>query len=149
MYLWFFTFANRFVYAVCSTHLDYRSHPGQPQHHNRVRDSLKILILNRRINKNVITEDSWKERSGIRFLIDRIFCFLSIRNPWSWNGKPQPESPTFPSVMSGSPDFFKNKAASVGPTRPVFPGSTLAQTHTYSFLTTLQLRVRHLPSHLI
>lgn len=31
---------------------------------------------------------------------------------------------TFPNVMSGRPDFFKNKAASVGPTLPVFPGST-------------------------
>lgn len=30
--------------------------------------------------------------------------------------------------MSGSPDFFKNRAASVGPTLPVFPGSTLEQT---------------------
>lgn len=38
--------------------------------------------------------------------------------------------PTFPSVMSGSPDFFKNRAASVGPTLPVLPGSTLEQTHT-------------------
>ncbi len=36
---------------------------------------------------------------------------------------------TFPNVMSGRPDFFKNKAASVGPTLPVFPGSTFKKTH--------------------
>lgn len=31
--------------------------------------------------------------------------------------------------MSGRPDFFKNKAASVGPTLPVFPGSTFINKH--------------------
>lgn len=45
--------------------------------------------------------------------------------------------PTFPSVISGSPDFFKNKAASVGPTLPVLPGSTLEQTHTHHSLNAL------------
>lgn len=37
---------------------------------------------------------------------------------------PSPGSPTFPRVMSGRPDFLRNSAASVGPTLPVFPGST-------------------------
>lgn len=35
---------------------------------------------------------------------------------------------TLPRVPSGSPDLFRKSAASVGPTLPVFPGSTLSVT---------------------